>query len=612
MRFSGLVQRTASAALLIVALAGVGPPTTGDVGEGAGRSSSSLIRFGMDAASAQEQRDAGVPPDYGTLWVGVWNLKSGWQGTTSTLERLIGDGIVPAIQFYYWGDDLSAGCLKNGCDSKIHQTFKSREGWQQLASQLAQELEEHAAGAPVLIMIETEFNRADVARDNMLDAYLAEKARYFKEAYPAAEIVLPLGAWNFNAWETWHEAARESDYIGIQAIRGATRHNDAAYLGVANWTADAITKAHDLFGKPIILHDIALSSFPEPDYVLAQAEALASIFNRLPEFKQWGVEAILYRSWMDSTTADTRNYFGRAEQHWGLAWPRGALNKPAADVWIAGVLAERTDLPQLLPPRTPINIGGNGGMIEPERFVVKTSGTTKHDPTANHEVAWHMQSSGYLLQPFSLAPGLYEVALRVRATANPGEAPDVHMVWDKETLLRASPGVRYQEYPALVVTTGHGVLEIRFGEGDVGVPSAHSLYLDTVRFTRADRLPVVAFDLVQRGPLVAVDATSTWDPDGDPLHFEWTFGDGATATGPRAVHRYLERGEYEVTLVVYAGAASIARGSFVSEVQWEEPRAQAASPGVVLAWASAVLASLVLLPLLMVEAVARARRARHA
>jgi PKD repeat protein len=38
------------------------------------------------------------------------------------------------------------------------------------------------------------------------------------------------------------------------------------------------------------------------------------------------------------------------------------------------------------------------------------------------------------------------------------------------------------------------------------------------------------------------------DPDGDPLVYEWSFGDGASAFGAQATHRYLAAGNYTATV----------------------------------------------------------------
>lgn len=69
-----------------------------------------------------------------------------------------------------------------------------------------------------------------------------------------------------------------------------------------------------------------------------------------------------------------------------------------------------------------------------------------------------------------------------------------------------------------------------------------------------NELPTAAFAVdVDRGqaPLeVSFDASSSSDPDGNLVSYEWTFGDGGTATGVRVAHTYAGAGIFEVELTV--------------------------------------------------------------
>ncbi|HEU5310565.1 MAG TPA: PKD domain-containing protein, partial [Candidatus Eisenbacteria bacterium] len=57
------------------------------------------------------------------------------------------------------------------------------------------------------------------------------------------------------------------------------------------------------------------------------------------------------------------------------------------------------------------------------------------------------------------------------------------------------------------------------------------------------------------GVAVAFNGTGSSDPDGDPLSMTWSFGDGASATGPEAAHAYQSEGTYAVTITVSDGEA---------------------------------------------------------
>jgi hypothetical protein len=53
---------------------------------------------------------------------------------------------------------------------------------------------------------------------------------------------------------------------------------------------------------------------------------------------------------------------------------------------------------------------------------------------------------------------------------------------------------------------------------------------------------------------VSFDGSLSSDPEGDPLTFTWTFGDGSTATGSLPAHTYTDSGLYDVCLTVNDGS----------------------------------------------------------
>ncbi|HUR25406.1 MAG TPA: hypothetical protein VM327_05260 [Candidatus Thermoplasmatota archaeon] len=298
------------------------------------------VKFGMDAPGVDAQKAAGVKPDYATMWIGPWTLSSGWGGPDDTMASLKSAGVTPAIHFYYWGDDITPTCVEKGCWSSLHKTQKDRAHWRMLGDQLASHLNSKMQGAPVVVFLESEFNKAGISTYEPFDGYLADMAYRLKGAYPGATIVLGFGNWQSGDWGIFDRAAAASQMVGLQAMKGSTKDPASSYNGLYDATLAGVRRLAGLFHKPIMLTDVALSSYPEPGYVTMQRDNLQKFFVGLPALKDAGVKAVLYRSWGDSPEKSTANYYGEAERHFGVAYASGS-HKSAARVWIDGVKAVR-------------------------------------------------------------------------------------------------------------------------------------------------------------------------------------------------------------------------------------------------------------------------------
>ncbi len=98
--------------------------------------------------------------------------------------------------------------------------------------------------------------------------------------------------------------------------------------------------------------------------------------------------------------------------------------------------------------------------------------------------------------------------------------------------------------------TGWAAIALQYGitEG-VGITCPMSRPPLTV-----NRPPIAKFsfnpEVPKNGTVVSFDATHSSDLDNDSLSYAWTFGDGGSASGPRAAHVYSRSGVYTVTLTV--------------------------------------------------------------
>lgn len=76
----------------------------------------------------------------------------------------------------------------------------------------------------------------------------------------------------------------------------------------------------------------------------------------------------------------------------------------------------------------------------------------------------------------------------------------------------------------------------------------------TIQIGSMNQSPIASFTVLPPSPSVAAwarfDATASTDPDGSIVSYQWTFGDGATATGNVVYHQFATAGTFPVTLTV--------------------------------------------------------------
>jgi hypothetical protein len=97
---------------------------------------------------------------------------------------------------------------------------------------------------------------------------------------------------------------------------------------------------HDRFDKPVMIMDLALSTFPSADYEERQATVLRELFNRVGELKGSGVTGLIWRQIVDDPRFDASNSHGRAERYWGVLRADGSA-KPGFEALRDGMRAER-------------------------------------------------------------------------------------------------------------------------------------------------------------------------------------------------------------------------------------------------------------------------------
>ena len=85
--------------------------------------------------------------------------------------------------------------------------------------------------------------------------------------------------------------------------------------------------------------------------------------------------------------------------------------------------------------------------------------------------------------------------------------------------------------------------------------------------------PVSDFEVVSKKGLKLSLGSKASDPDGDPLTYLWSFGDGGTSTEKDPVHTYAAEGTYKITLKVSDGKKTVKSAKSVEVIPNRAPAA---------------------------------------
>jgi len=294
------------------------------------------MRFGVDMRSVGQAVAQGLPMTYGAFWVGAWTQKGGWGEVDRQLAEARTRGVVPVVNWWYWGDDINPQAVRDGVEDRYHHLRKDREGWSRMSRELASRIGRTMGGREAIVVLETEFNKNGIEDDPSFDALLAEQIGIFHGQH-GIKVVLGFGNWGRAAWSRFPQAIAASDLLGIQLLQSSVR-DAATYAQAPETLVSAARFIQTTFHKPSMVVDLALSSYGTR-YEETQAQAVSALFARLPELKTAGVEGLVWRAVADDSRFDVANYHGEAERHWGLMRADGSP-KPAFAAFRTGVQRE--------------------------------------------------------------------------------------------------------------------------------------------------------------------------------------------------------------------------------------------------------------------------------
>lgn len=503
-----------------------------------------LPPLGMDTAAVRDLQTAGAAPRYASFWVGPWMATSGWGGLDNALQTAKATGTTPVLYWYYWGDSISSSCVEYGCNGR------SRAQWTSMTSTLATHVRDQMGGAEVLIVLENEFNKNGITGTYAptFDGYLEGVAKTLK-GVAGVKLILGFGAWGESQWTQFPRSAAQSEYVGFQMMRGSTRHTEAQYRDAASQVAYYTSFIAQKFNKPSFLYDLALSSYPDANWEKIQGETLSGVFDSLVSSGTTGLQGVIYRSLKDHYM-DPSNYFGAAESYWGLKRSDGSA-KPAWNVWYARATASGGTTTTTTP-----NVPGS---FEAEALTASAGGR-QSDATASGGAVWNLWSNGEVRAPLRTdAAYAARVTVVARGDLAGGVAPHMDLRLGGATFASFDVPAGYASYSAdVTLPAGASQVTVVFTNDAVVNGQDRNLVVDVVKVgpVPVNRAPVASIGATGAYLSWSFDARGSTDADGDALTYAWSFGDGATATGPTAAHTYAAAGTYTVTLTASDGKAS--------------------------------------------------------
>ena len=310
------------------------------VAPGAKASEPTPVKFGFDVASVKQARQLGMPVAYGSFWAGAWNQpeKYGWGGIKDQLETAKANGVVPVVQWWYWGDDISPSCVENGCTDRYEKVHKDKATWYRMTNELA-DLIVSVMGpeSPAIVVVENEFNQGGMGTYEPFDGYLVDQinALHMRNL----QVAIEFGNWDQKYWKNFDRAVAAADLLGAMALQSSVR-DATTYRSGADVLLQAARYYQKVFNKPVMVTDFAFSSYPEPSYLNDQGTVVREIFARMDEFRAAGVQGMVWRMLADDPKFDTSNYHREAERSWGLLRADGSA-KPAFQPFLNGMVMEK-------------------------------------------------------------------------------------------------------------------------------------------------------------------------------------------------------------------------------------------------------------------------------
>ncbi|HWG91374.1 MAG TPA: hypothetical protein VNZ52_11060 [Candidatus Thermoplasmatota archaeon] len=306
--------------------------------------------FGANTESLDFAKSKGWTPSYTMYWVGPWS-KSSWNAVEGALIKARDAGVTPVLQWYYWGDSISVNCVKYGCDGR------SQGDWNAMGATLAQKVNSIMGGRQAIIIVETEFNKGGIDNWEEFDGILANHIYMMKSKAPNARFSLGFGAWGQDKYGMFDRAVGAVHMTSFQLMRASTRDTDAQISNAPDVIKSMTVTLKGKFGKPVLLHDLAISSYGGKEWL--QDQVMKNILSRKGEYEAAGLTGIVYRDVRDNPSMPLNNYYGYGERHFGF-WRADGSAKPVWWTWKAGATGGYVAPATSTPPSSTTSVASSG------------------------------------------------------------------------------------------------------------------------------------------------------------------------------------------------------------------------------------------------------------
>jgi hypothetical protein len=256
-----------------------------------------------------------------TLWI-TKGWEEEWYDSRVVQRDIIDKGYTPVFIFYWFADEISIPYIRRNEKAYFRTLRRFTEFMKKLKGQK-------------VVIFNPEFNQNGVAAWPGMNTIFLKSYEMVRED---SSVLTGLCVGDFGDygrvndtmnWKTFHpsieEAAKASDFIAFQEMRGLTRNSVQEILMTPERSYAFSKYLHETYKKPTMLAYVALSTYGHNGENL-QAEAYRSYLDYLPKMQE-EANLLLFNTFHLYDYPGHVGYFKEAEEYFGLLSASGRPKK---------------------------------------------------------------------------------------------------------------------------------------------------------------------------------------------------------------------------------------------------------------------------------------------